>query len=155
MTDQPKFAPREWRLENNYEHRYVSGPNTLGEHGQLIRITVVEKSAYDALKADRDRLAGEVEELVDALKFCNARAHIIAGRKLGCDDLRMKDLRDYGDLIIRKAEEVLAKHSKPFGRPSCPNWLGEGRAICCEMVSEDGVNWFCAHCGYKPEGSEK
>ena len=29
----------------------------------------------------------------------------------------------------------------------CSTWLAEGRVICHEAVTEDGKNYYCAHCG--------
>lgn len=33
---------------------------------------------------------------------------------------------------------------------ACNEWLSEGRIIRCEMISDDGEHFSCAHCGRKP-----
>jgi len=59
---------------------------------------------------------------------------------MGMQTLRRQAAREMGECGVSDDN----KH----GLPSCPEWLAEGRSIGCEMLTEDGVYYECAHCGY-------
>lgn len=52
-------------------------------------------------------------------------------------------------LNFKNEEEVLTKTPsiKKYARELCPVWLGEGRAICHEFVTDGSEDICCTHCG--------